>query len=60
MYNAINVRMRLEDLVKVFLFPHIHLKKLGSSARDELDPIDHLLRRVVKIVCNHDLVIRLE
>ena len=60
MYNAINVRMRVEDVVEVFLFPHVHLTEFRSFARDELDPVDHLLRRVVEIICNHDLVVRLK
>lgn len=60
MYHTVDIRMCLEDLVKVLLFPDIDLEELRLLARDELDAFDGLFGRVLEVVANHDLVIGLE
>ena len=52
--------MFLEHLVEILLLPHVHLSKVWSFARDELDTIKDFLRRIVQVVGNDDLVSRLE
>lgn len=60
MDDIVNVRMFLEHLVEILLLPHVHLSKVWSFARDELDTIKDFLRRIVQVVGNDDLVSRLE
>jgi len=43
MYHAVDIRMRLEDLVKVLLFPDVDMEELRPLAADELDAVDCLL-----------------
>ena len=50
MDHTVNVRMSLEDLVKILLFPNIHFHELGAFAGNQLDPIDDLLAGVVQVV----------
>jgi len=57
MYNTVNVWMRLEDLVKVLLFPDVNVEVFRPLAADELDAIDHFFRSVVQIIHDHDLVV---
>ena len=40
MDDTVNFWMRLEDFVKVVLFPDVDLKEVGSLSTDELDSID--------------------
>ncbi len=40
MDHAVNVWMRLEDLVKVFLFPDVSLKEVGSLSANEFYAIE--------------------
>lgn len=60
MYDAVKIWMRLENLVKVFLFPYVDVEVLGSLAADELNAIDDFFRSIVEIVHNHDLVVSLQ
>ena len=60
MNHAVNVRMRLENLVKILLFPDVNIVVFRSLAAYELDTIDRLLRRIVQIVYDHDLVVCFE
>lgn len=57
MNHAIDIRMRFEDLVEVLLLSNIDIVELGSLAADEFNAIDDLLRRIVQIVRNDDLVV---
>ena len=43
MYHAVNVWMRVEDFVKVLLFPDVNLKEVGSFSTDELNSVDGFL-----------------
>lgn len=47
MDHAVNVRMSLEDLVKILLFPDVHFHKLRAFAGNQLNPIDDLFAGVV-------------
>ncbi len=58
--HAVNIRMRLEDLVEVLLLPDVDIVELRSLARDKLNSIDCLFGRVEQIVRNNDLVASLE
>lgn len=60
MYHAVNVCMRLENLVKVFLFPDVNIVVLRPLAADKLYAIDHFFRSVIQIVHNHDFVVGLQ
>ena len=60
MDDAVNVWMRLEDLVKVVLLPDVNVKEFGSLSTDELDPIDCFFRGVEEVVCNHNFVVCFE
>lgn len=60
MYHAVNVWMRLEDLVKVLLFPDINVEILRPLAADKLNAIDDFFRSVIEVVHNHDLVVGLQ
>lgn len=59
MYDAVNIWMRLEDLIKVLLFPDIDVEVFRSFAADELNAIDDFFRSIVEIVHNHDFVVSL-
>lgn len=60
MYHAVDIRMCLEDLVKVLLFPDVDIEVVRPLATDELDTIDDLFRSVIEIVHDHDLVVRFQ
>ena len=60
MNNAVDIRMRLEDIVEPRFISDIELEKLWPLAADDLNAIDDLFRRVVEIICNNDLVICFE
>ena len=57
---TVNIRMRLEDLIEVLLFPDIDIVELRSLARDKLNTIDCLFGRIEQVVHNNDLVASLE
>lgn len=58
--HTVNIRMRLEDLIKVLLFPDIDMVELRSLARDKLNSIDCFFGRIEQVVHNNDLVVSLE
>ena len=58
--HAVNIRMRLEDLVEVLLFPNVDIVELRSLARDKLNSINCLFGRVEQVVYNNNLVASLE
>lgn len=60
MNNAVNVGVRLEDLVESGLVGHIDLSELGLLAGDQLNALESLVGRVVEVVCDNDLVASLE
>lgn len=60
MDHAVNIRMRLEDLVEVLLFPDVDIVKLGSLARDKLNSINCFFGGVEQVVHKYDLVASLE
>lgn len=59
-YHAVNVWMRVEDPVEVFLFPHIDLKEIRPLAADELDAIDGFFGGVEEVVRDDDFVVCFE
>ena len=56
MDHAVNIRMSVEDLVKILFFPNVHFHKLGTFAGNELNPVDDLFARIVEVVAYHNLV----
>lgn len=50
MDHAVNIRVSLEDLVKVFLLPDVHFHEFRALAGNQLDSIDDLFAGVVKVV----------
>ena len=40
MYHTVNIRMSLEDFVKVLLLSDVDIIEFGSLAADEFDAID--------------------
>ena len=60
MDHTVNIRMRLEDLVEVLLFPNVDIVELRSLARDKLNSIDCFFGRIEQVVNNNDLVASLE
>lgn len=57
MDHTVYIWMRLEDFVKVLLFPDIDIIEIGPLARDKLYAIDGLFGRVQEVVHNHHLVV---
>lgn len=60
MYNTVNVWMRLEDFVEVFLFPDVDVKEVGSLSTNEFDSIDGFFGGIEKVICNDDFVVCFE
>ena len=60
MNDTVNVGVRLEDLVESGLVGHIDLSEFGFLARDQLNAPESLVGRVVKVVCDNDLVASLQ
>ena len=60
MDDAVNVWMRLEDFVKVVLFPDINVKEFWSLPADELNSIDGFFRGVEEVVCDDNFVVCLK
>jgi len=60
MYHAVNVWMRLEDLVKVLFFPDVNVEVFGPLAAEKLNTIDDFIRSIIEVVHNHDLVVGLQ
>lgn len=58
--DAVNIWMRIKDLVKLRLIRDIAGVVLGSLSCDELDSVDGFLRRVIQIVDNDNLVVGLQ
>lgn len=58
--NAVNVGVSLEDLVETSLIGDIELDELGLLARDQLNAVQGLSRRVVQVVSNNNLVTSLQ
>lgn len=55
--DAVNVWMRLEDFVKVLLFPDVGMEEIGSLSTDEFNSIDGFFRGVEKVVCDDHFVV---
>ena len=60
MYNTVNVWMRLEDFVEVFLFSDVDVKEVGSLSTNEFDSIDGFFGGIEKVICNNDFVVCFE
>lgn len=56
MNDTIYVRILLENFVKSAVIGNIDIVETRPLAADQLDTIDGLLGRIVKIVSNDDLV----
>lgn len=55
--HAVNVRMRVKDLVEVVFFPDVDLKEFGPLAADELNAIDGFFGGVEQVVRDDDFVV---
>lgn len=60
MDNVVNVWVLLEDLVERSLILNVELVELWLLAADELNAVDDLLRRVVEVIDDDDLIASLE
>lgn len=60
MDDAVDVGVGLEHLVETLLVGDIELNELGLLARDQLNALQSLWRRVVQVVGHNNLVARLE
>ena len=60
MNDAVNVRVRRENLVESGLIGDIHGVELGALARDELDSVDAFFGGVVEVVDDDDFVASLK
>lgn len=60
MDDAVDVRVGLEHLVEARLVGDVELGELGLLAAEELNAIDDLVRGVVQVVRDDDLVARLD
>lgn len=60
MDDAVDIRVCLEDSIEILLFPDVDVIEFGCLARDELDTIDCLFRRVLEVIHNDDFVARFE
>ena len=60
MNDAVNVWMRLEDFVEVFLFSDVNLEEFGSLSADEFDTIYSFVGRVEEVVYDDDFVVCFE
>ena len=58
--DIVNVRMLVEDSIQLLLVGDIAGVVLRSLARDELNAVDDLLGRVVRVVDNDHLVVGLK
>jgi hypothetical protein len=58
--HIVDIRVLLEHLVQLLLIGDVQFVVLGPLAADELDTVQDLLRRVVKVVDDDDLVVGLE
>jgi hypothetical protein len=58
--HIVDVRVLLEHLVQLLLIGNVQFVVLGPLAADELDTVQDLLGRVVKVVDDDDLVVGLE
>ena len=60
MDHIVNIRVLLEDFVKRSLVCDIALVEGRSFAADQLDAVDDLCGRIVKVVNDDNLVVSLE
>lgn len=60
MYHTVNVRVRLEDLVKVLLLSNVDMNEFRALATNELDAIDSLFGGIEEIVCDYDFIVCLK
>lgn len=60
MDNVVNIWVLLEDLVERSLILNVELVELWLLAADELNAVDDLLRGVVEVVDDDDLIASLE
>lgn len=58
--NIVNIRVLLKHLVQLLLVGNVASVVLGPLAADELDAVEDLVRRVVQVVDDDDLVVGLE
>jgi hypothetical protein len=58
--HIVDIRVLLEHLVQLLLIGDVQFVVLGPLAADELDTVQDLLRRVVKVVDDDDLVVGLK
>lgn len=58
--NAVNVGVRLENLVESGLIGHIELSELRLLARDQLNALESLVGGVVEVVCDNNFVASFE
>lgn len=57
MNHIIDIRVLAEDFRKASLVGDVDLVEVRSFSRDELDPVDAFLRRIVQVVDDDDLVV---
>ena len=60
MDNAVNLGMRIEDLVERGLVGYVDIVEGGSLAADKLDAVDGNGRGVIEVIDDYDIVVILE
>ena len=60
MNDIVDVRVQLKHLIQLLLIGDIQRVVLGPLAADELNAVEDLIGRVVKVVDDDDLVVGLE
>ena len=60
MDDIVDIRVLLEHLIQLLLIGDVQRVVLGPLAADELDAVEDLLRGVVEVVDDDDLVVGLE
>jgi hypothetical protein len=58
--HIVNIRVLLKHLIQLLFIGDVQRVVLGPLAADELDAVQDLLRRVVEVVDDDDLVVGLE
>lgn len=56
MDHAVDIRMRIENLVQIRLVDHIGLVEGRSLSGDELDSVESNFGRVVEVIHDDDLI----
>lgn len=60
MYDTVNVRIVIEDLVDCALIPDINVVEMRSLTAYQFDAVKSFFGRIVEVVEDHDIVVGLK